>query len=49
MKKSSKGCGMAEKDESPAYEARNHSKQFLEKAVRLAGKKSSKRSPGKRA
>ena len=48
MKKSSAGCGMAEKDESPAYEARNHSKGFLEKAARMAGKKSSKRSTRKR-
>lgn len=49
MKKSSKGCGMPEKDESPEYEARNHSTAFLRKAVRASEKKSSKRSPGKRA
>lgn len=43
MKKPGPVCGMPEKDESPAYEARNHSKQFLEKAARLSGKKSAKR------
>jgi hypothetical protein len=48
MKHPSKGCGMPEKDESPAYEARNHSPQFLRKAVHLAEKKSGKRSPKKR-
>jgi hypothetical protein len=46
--KKSQGCGMLEKDESPEYEARNHSKRFLEKAARLAGKKSGKRSSRKR-
>jgi hypothetical protein len=35
---------MAEKDESPEYEARNHSTSFLRKAVRASEKK-----PGKRA
>jgi hypothetical protein len=42
------GCGMPEKDESPAYEARNHSTQFLRKAVKLSEKKSSKRTSRKR-
>lgn len=49
MKPGQKGCGMPEKDESPEYEARNHSTAFLRKAVRASEKKSSKRSPGKRA
>ena len=31
MKKTGPGCGVPEKDESPQFEARNHSKQFLEK------------------
>lgn len=44
MKKPSKGCGMPEKDESPDYEARNHSTAFLRKAVRASEKKSSRRS-----
>ena len=48
VKKPGPGCGVPEKDESPQFEARNHSKQFLEKAARLAGKKSSKRSSRKR-
>ena len=45
---SKSACGMAERDETPAYEARNHSKRFLEKAARMAGKKPSKRSAKKR-
>ncbi len=48
MKKPSRGCGMPEKDESPAYEARNHSPAFLRQAVRLAEKKSGKRTAKKR-
>jgi hypothetical protein len=48
MKKESKGCGMPEKDESPGYEARNHSTAFLKKAVRASEKKHSKRSARKR-
>jgi len=48
MKKSSKACGMPEKDESPEYEARNHSTAFLRKAVRASEKKSGKRSAKKR-
>jgi hypothetical protein len=35
-----RGCGIPEKDESPAYEAKNHPVGFLRKAVRLAEKKS---------
>lgn len=49
--KHSKECGMAEKDESPDYEARNHSTAFLRKAVRASEKKSGrqgKRAAGKR-
>lgn len=48
MKKGQTGCGMPEKDESPEYEARNHPVSFLRKAVRVAEKKSSKRSSRKR-
>jgi hypothetical protein len=40
----SPSCGMAEKDESPAYEARNHSTAFLRKALRASENKSGKRS-----
>ena len=40
--------GMAEKDESPEYEARNHSTSFLRKAVRSSEKKSGKRAARKR-
>ena len=35
-----------EQDETPEYEARNHSKGFLEKAARLAGKKRGKKGRG---
>jgi hypothetical protein len=37
---------MREKDETPGYEAKNHSAAFLKKAARLASKKS-KRSKGR--
>ena len=40
--------GMAEKDESPAYEAKNHSTAFLRKAVRASEKKPGKRAAKKR-
>ncbi len=46
--KSSKECGMKEADESPAYEAKNHSTAFLRKAVRASEKKSGKRTSKKR-
>lgn len=46
--KSSAKCGMEEKDETPAYEARNHSTAFLRKAVRASEKKPSKRAVRKR-
>ncbi len=48
MKKPSPGCGVPEKDETPDYEARNHSTAFLRKAVRASEKKSGKRSSRKR-
>ena len=47
MKKAS-NCGMAEKDESPDYEAKSHSAAFLRKATRLAEKKPGKRAAKKR-
>ena len=47
--KAKQSRGMAEKDETPAYEARNHPVNFLRQAVRDAEKKSSKRHTGKRA
>ena len=43
-----KNCGMAEKDETPEYEARNHSTAFLRKAVRASEKKSGRRTTRKR-
>lgn len=46
--KSSQSCGMPESQETPEYEARHHSPQFLHKAARAAEKKSGKRSPRKR-
>ena len=48
MKQGSKACGMAEKDESPEYEAKSHSTSFLRKAVKASEKKSGKRSSKKR-
>jgi hypothetical protein len=45
---SNKECGMAERDETPAYEARNHSTVFLRKAARLAERKPSRRPARKR-
>lgn len=46
--KSSKECGMPEKDETPGYEAKSHSTAFLKKAVRASEKKPGKRSARKR-
>lgn len=43
-----KSYGMAEKDETPEYEARNHPASFLRKATRMAEKKSGKRAAKKR-
>jgi len=48
MKRGQSGCGVPESQESPSFEARNHTPQFLRKAVRLAEKKSGKRSSRKR-
>lgn len=40
---------MREEDETPEYEARSHSSEFLKKAARLASKKrDKKRGKGKR-
>jgi len=49
MKQDQRSCGMAEKDETPEYEARNHPVGFLRKAVRAAEKKPSKRRARKRS
>jgi hypothetical protein len=46
--KKNQSCGMAEKDESPEYEAKSHSTAFLRKAVRVSEKKSGKRLAKKR-
>jgi hypothetical protein len=40
--------GMAEKDETPEYEAKSHSTAFLRKAVRASEKKPGKRAAKKR-
>lgn len=48
MKPGQKGCGVPEDQESPSFEARSHTVQFLRKAVKLAEKKTSKRSMRKR-
>lgn len=46
--KKSEGCGKPESQETPQYEARNHSVGFLRKAVRAAEGKPSKRRARKR-
>jgi hypothetical protein len=44
----SQSCGVPESQESPAFEAKNHSTAFLRKAVRASEKKPGKRAAKKR-